>query len=48
VATTHLVGEGLVGQEQVEGLGDLLDQSFRAPHVVEGHGELVGPVEDVG
>ena len=43
----HLLGEGPVGQEQVEGLGHLLDQRLRPADVVEGHGELVGPVEDV-
>ena len=44
----HLLVEGPVGEEEVEGLGDLLDQSLGATHVVEAHGELVGPVEDVG
>ena len=44
----HLLVEGPVGQEEVERLGDLLDQPLGPAHVVEGHGQLVGPVEDVG
>ena len=35
---THLLSERAVGEEEVEGLGDLLDQAFRPPHVVEADG----------
>ncbi len=45
--STHLLREDPVCEEEVEGLRDLFDEDLRAPHVVEAHGELVGPVEDV-
>jgi hypothetical protein len=43
----HLLVEGAVGEEEVEGLGDFLDQSLRPSDVVEGHGQLVRAVENV-
>ncbi len=46
--STHLLGEGPMGQKEVEGLGDLLHQRLRPPDIVEAHGQFVGTVEDVG
>ncbi len=43
----HVVGERLVGQEEVEGLHHFVDDHTRAAHVVEVDVDLVGPVEDV-
>jgi hypothetical protein len=40
--------EGLVGQEEIQGLDDLLHDHARALDVVQADLDLAGPVEDVG